>query len=621
MSFSQANFAHKKYEFGLTAVSLVFFKRTSSYRHGLSKLLPNRFTASLLAASLWVLACADGAWANGVSEVHVDASNQIGAITPLWNDYWELNVQHGYGPNPLIYRITHTPLMEDPGFLSTMALLRPRSVRISVGAFVTLPHTDYKATDPGVLRGLPTEFYRGENTLAAADDPANYNFDYLDAQLDAVTASGAEVFLNFDYMPFTLAANQTPHYHENDLTDLTTIGLFDNEVRTALPADNAVYARVIKNVILHTKGLFKGTKHYPITYYEIANEPDRQTWTDAIPNFWGGDEEDLFAMYAAIAVEINSDARIKNDVKLGCCSFAVMDPPQIEFTEEFLDRIAQNRTRLDFLSIHPYSSNGNGSLDAKKIELAMAHIERYAPGAELVNSEWGILDARETTFTETLEHELRNFRDVVFMLDRAVKFAHYVRLVESHDSGNKPALGVCTVNPVAPKIAAAARANMNKLRDTPVRLAAESSGDAYVLAGVDEGKDKIVVVVAALRNHGPAPSEVTINVSSLPWADTPYSAILFELSASDFDAGNFFKAVKSASGLQGDFHYQVQYNADQNSGRLYTLVLEKTNGGGRVPPPQSGPRASVGSEDGFAGSAQSPELFFEPVDAGSGSMP
>lgn len=67
----------------------------------------------------------------------------------------------------------HTLYIDDPGFLPDMAQLKPRSIRISTGRYDD-PGTaaDY-STDTAVLRNLPSEFYRGPNTLAGADDPAN----------------------------------------------------------------------------------------------------------------------------------------------------------------------------------------------------------------------------------------------------------------------------------------------------------------------------------------------------------------------------------------------------------------------------------------------------------------
>ena len=506
-------------------------------------------------------------------DIRVNASEQMGKIAPLWNDYWELNVQHGYGLNPFWFpNSPHTPFIQDTGFLPSMAFLQPRSIKASVAAFIALPHLDYASSDTAVLKVLPTEFYRGGNSLAEADQPGNYYFGYLDSLLNALEAIGVEVFLNFDYMPFTLASNKIPHYYASPL--INSAWQYDNEIRTVPPANNAVYARVVRNTVRHVRGLFKGNKNYGIRYIEIWNEPDHQTLTNLLPNFWGGDAHQLYEMYRAIVQEIENDAPLKDVIKIGCCSFAMANASEIQFADNFLLEISNNNTRLDFLSVHPYSADAFRSLDTSKLTLAQNRIDGYAPGAELVNAEWGILNANSLSFTETLEHDLINFKDVQLMLDRQVKFAHYVGLVEFGVSNAQPNLGVCRSNPIAPKITAVARANMNKLLETPNRLQAMSPNGGVAIAGINEEASKIVVAIPAVKPDSGQTNTVNLVVENIPWSTT-YSATIFELSESDYDNSDYFKIINHSAGLQGDYAISLSYNRDQNSGRLYTLVLEK----------------------------------------------
>lgn len=499
----------------------------------------------------------------------VDCDINTGIIYPLWNDYWELNVQHGYGPNPCFFIDSlHTPFIEDPGFLDAMALLKPRSIRVSIGSFVYLPRLDYASEDTAILKHLPTEFYRGGNSLSEADDPENYYFEYLDSQLDALDSIDAEIFFNIDYMPFTLASNQIPHYYFSCLIPFLQL---DNTIRTVPPDNNEVYARVVKNVIRHTKGLFKGNKDYGITYYEIWNEPDHPH-NIFFPTFWRGSEYELYDMYEAIINEIENDLALSNTIKIGCCSFAILDKAERTFTENFLIKVRNNNTRLDFLSVHPYASAPHSSLDTSKLSYAQQLIDDYAQGAELINAEWGILDNNALSFVNTLEHEISNLKDVSIMLDRNVTFAHYVNLVEYYTDG-MPNLGVCFSDPIRPKVNAVARANINKLLEAPNRLKVEGDRKEYVIAGKSSDNKKVVVSIAAAKPANNQTNTLNIEIQNIPFSGN-YSVRVFELSETDFDNEEYFKIKEEFIDSTENLTITMHYNEDQNSGRLYTIILE-----------------------------------------------
>ncbi len=507
-----------------------------------------------------------------VFNLEVKSDSIIGEISPLWNDYWEINIQHGYGPHTWFFpNIPHTPFIEDPGFVDAMDFLKPRSIKVSIGTFIYLPHVDYASQDTNILKTLPTEFYRGGNSLTEADNPDNYYFDYFDQQLDALDSVDVEPFLNIDYMPFTLASNQNPIYHSGSLIPFYQV---DNEIRTVPPQSNEVYARVVRNVIRHTKGLFKGSKDYGITYYEIWNEPDHPT--NNFPTFWRGTEYQLYDMYEAIVNEINNDNEISNEIKIGCCSFAILNADQVNFAETFLTEINNNNTRLDFLSIHPYSSDPFGSLDTSKLTLAQNGIDLYAPNAELINTEWGILNGSSLAFTNTLEHDLVNFKDISMMLDRDVKFAHYVNLVEYETSNGNPSLGVFTNNPIQEKVTAVARTNMNKLLETPNRLYIEGDFNEYVIAGKNDDESKITITIAALKPEANQTYIINLDVANIPF-ESDYQVTVYELSETNFDNGQYFKIINEFVDSLETISISLNYDEDQNSGRLFTIVLEDDN--------------------------------------------
>ena len=147
------------------------------------------------------------------------------------------------------------------GFTAAVRSVPVTSWRISVGRWADGPPTLFvpdsasTSTDPSILAHAAHEFYQGPNTLAGAADATNYHLAALDAVLQAVTATGAIPYLCFDYMPFSLADNQDPTTSANLLlSDPTGTMTYSNGIRTSPPADPAVYAAVVTNVVRHVTG-------------------------------------------------------------------------------------------------------------------------------------------------------------------------------------------------------------------------------------------------------------------------------------------------------------------------------------------------------------------------------
>src|SRR5687768_7222092 len=148
---------------------------------------------------------------------------------------------------------TRLSFLADPGFAPLVAQVPVKSWRISVGRWeigpvsIMAPEPASYSLVPAELATSSREFYRGPNSIAGAQNPANYHFGYLDAALDAVEACGAEPYLCFDYMPFTLALNQNPATADNIYLSDPNFS-FSNGIRTSPPSDPAVYAEVVKRV-------------------------------------------------------------------------------------------------------------------------------------------------------------------------------------------------------------------------------------------------------------------------------------------------------------------------------------------------------------------------------------
>ncbi|MCK6491381.1 MAG: hypothetical protein L6R48_24290, partial [Planctomycetes bacterium] len=193
----------------------------------------------------------------------VDAGTAAGPIPPVHDGHYDLS--------PVVQNMAADPAL--PGLCTRLGL---RSWRLSVGrweigpTWLMAPEPAAWSDDPAVLRTCSREFYRGPNTLAGAQDPANYAFAYLDQAIRTVEGFGAEPYLCFDYMPFTLAATQDPANPANLARTDPTLS-FSNGIRTSPPADDAVYAEVVKRTVMHVNDTFAGGLRRSIRHVEIGN--------------------------------------------------------------------------------------------------------------------------------------------------------------------------------------------------------------------------------------------------------------------------------------------------------------------------------------------------------------
>jgi hypothetical protein len=459
-----------------------------------------------------------------VLTVDVDASTDVAALHPLWRDHYDLSYEH------FDYAV-------EAGFPELVAELAPRSWRCSVGrwevGFPPPPGGD--SLDPGELQALEREYYRGANTLAEADDPANYDFTYLDAQLAGLLAIGAEPFLCFDSMPFTLSAEQDPRNPYN--FNLIEPGVpysqysFSNGIRTAPPADPAIYARVVRNAVRHVRGLFAGTTDFGVVYVEIGNEPDVVNLSGApIGIFWTGDSDAFHATYAAIAAEIDADPELNASVRLGGGSFAFQaNEPQPSFLARFLEDVSAAGTRLDFLSFHSYGDQ----LEEHGARVLAASIlaSGFGLAPELVNAEWGrALDGLDPVY-DTIEHGI--FRAQVLGLFEVFGVTHAHESLFRNPGTQAGELGLVKTGPPAHKPVSRCYQILGKLDPTPRALDVLATPGLIALGGRDVAGTRVAlacVVQDPAANH----------VSRLEIAidDLPFGAASFDLTLSKVDQGS-----------------------------------------------------------------------------------
>lgn len=502
-----------------------------------------------------------------VFNVDVSASTITEVIPPLWRDHYENHLMHGYGGNPSILG-PHTSIVADPNFEAEMELLQPRFIRVSIGRADNPPDTNYYSTDTQILKNLPYEFYKGANNLSAANDLGNYNFNYIDSMITLVQSIGAEPFITLDYMPFTLSSDTVPNYQ-------AAMGLvynlaYDNSIRNAPPANNAVYGRVMYHLIKHCY------EKFGVAYFEHWNEPD-QNWLNPVmvKFFWTGDEYQLYDAYKAMADEVAADAALADHVKLGGCSFALYSIGNL-IPIRFLTLVKDNATKFDFLSFHPYSDTQfKGGYDSSKVALVQSWKETYVPQAELINGEWGRIDQNTDTWGG-LDYGLNKVEHIIDMLDRNVTMSFEVALFDQETStDNYTYLGMYRVGPIVPKPSAYVFYNLNKMNDALHRLPLTTSNGLYSLAGRNTTSDKVMIVVPA---PGPVSgyNEVRLHVSALPWGNGPFHAKRSELTEHAYLQGELENTTLSVAGNDGAFSDTVRYPSVSGSGRL--IVWELTAG-------------------------------------------
>lgn len=406
---------------------------------------------------------------------------------------------------------TRLGFLADPGFAPLVAQVPVKSWRISVGrweigpvAFMA-PEPAAYSLNPAELAACSREFYRGPNTLAGAADPANYHFGYLDAALDAVEACGAEPYLCFDYMPFTLALNQNPNSADNiHLVDANFS--FSNGIRTSPPATPAVYAEVVKRVVAHVKAT------RPLTYVEIGNEPDLLNGAMAPTKFfWTGTRAQFLAMYQACAAAL--DAEFGPSIKIGAASFGWQAfEPAPSFASDFLDGLGASR--LDFLSYHVYDDSPE-TVFLERTSTAKALRDAKAPGAELHCPEWGMTLDGGPEFDD-MTAALHHAKAMEYMLLFDVRLSHraLIRDIVAAPGG----LGLLA-SPARNKPAAYVFQAYETLASTPDGLALSGvvpASKPMILAG--KNADEVTVL---FFHEAPPPGQVgrfALNVTNLPFA-------------------------------------------------------------------------------------------------------
>jgi len=488
----------------------------------------------------------------------VDAGSVAGSLAPLWGDHYDLSY-------------THLNYKGDPAFTPLFQSLGPRSLRCSVGRWEVgmTPPTNATSTDTNLLRLVDREYYRGGINLTDADDPSKYDFTWLDAQLTAITGDGVLPFLCFDYMPFTLSSEQSPS-NSNNLGATDSALSFSNGIRTAPPASDSVYARVVRNVVRHIRGRFAGTTDFGITHIEVGNEPDLVgAGSQPIPIFWTGSRSQFISMYNAIAAEVAADGQISGLIQLGAGSFAFQPHESTPyFAVDFLADVAANSTRLDFVSYHSYSDEPLDHFAAcQRFTTVMSLLSLSMP---VVNAEWGrALNGLDPVY-DAIEHGLFRAKTMMLLQLHGVQYAHEALL--RNPAPGAGSLGILHAGPAAPKPAADVYRALRKFDPALQALPVTATAGQFVLAASSPGNDRVVIAWTADAPGALEETRFDLTVNNLPWGNAAYTVRRYMVSDATNAAGEGVALQSTSSGSGGSFATTVTIPAKTGALILWELV-------------------------------------------------
>ena len=214
---------------------------------------------------------------------------------------------------------------------------------------------------------------------ADENDPASYRFEFTDAYLAGLTASGCRIF-------YRLGVTIENSYKIR-------------RIHTDMPEDFGKWARICEHIIAHYNEGWAEGFHYGIEYWEIWNEPEN-------PPMWSGTREDYFRLYETAALHLKQRfPKIKVGGYAGCGFYCVTRENMGEFYESFmewfdlfLERMS-GRVPVDFFSWHLYTD------DPRELEAHAAFVndKLYEYGyyeTENIFNEWNYITQNPTRFDD-----------------------------------------------------------------------------------------------------------------------------------------------------------------------------------------------------------------------------
>lgn len=294
-------------------------------------------------------------------QVSVDFTDRRGRIKPL----------HGVNNSPVTHGQPITAFQE-----AGVPYVR---LHDAMGAYGGTCYVD--------IPNIFTDFSADEN------DPACYHFEFTDAYLAGLTASGCKIF-------YRLGVTIENYYQIRRIHSFT-------------PGDFEKWARICEHIIAHYNEGWADGFHMGIEYWEIWNEPEN-------PPMWSGTREDYFRLYEITATHLKKRfPEIKVGGYAGCGFYCVTRDNMDEFYESFMDWFdlflerMSGRVPVDFFSWHLYTA------DPREIEAHARYVadKLYAYGyydTENIFDEWNYMNDLPTRFDDMKTAEGASFVAAAF---------------------------------------------------------------------------------------------------------------------------------------------------------------------------------------------------------------
>ena len=169
---------------------------------------------------------------------------------------------------------------------------------------------------------------------ADENDPKNYHFEFTDALIKQLVASGCQIF-------YRLGVTIENNYRFR-------------AVNIHPPKDFAKWARICEKIIRHyNEGWANGFK-YNIQYWEIWNEPEN-------PPMWLGTKEQFFELYKVSSRYLKDKFPHLSIGGYASCGFYALNYPKnktyvkfMQWANEFVAFCEKEKLPLDFFSYHRY---------------------------------------------------------------------------------------------------------------------------------------------------------------------------------------------------------------------------------------------------------------------------
>jgi len=208
-------------------------------------------------------------------------------------------------------------------------------------------------------------------TLICEEEELLYSFFNTDQIMDFLLSIGMRPFVEFSFMPKTLASGSTT--------------AFRYQANVTPPKDYQQWAMLIGKLTAHWVERY-GVNEVREWFFEVWNEPNLKA-------FWTGTQQDYFTLYRATTEAVKS---IDSLLKVGGPATA-----KNEWISEFLDFCDQNKVPADFVTTHHYPTDAFGKIGADtetQLEHAPREIMREdaartrdrARGLPVYYAEWNI---------------------------------------------------------------------------------------------------------------------------------------------------------------------------------------------------------------------------------------